>query len=175
MQLQGTIKNIVSDGGYSSTNGYIYTFQMTIQCQTGKFTGQIGSKTQVYPIAIEQPIIVDMTETQYGVRFKKIDPKYAQQDAQNQQQQAPPSQAAQNAQQPAQVNKSGERDTGLSIERQACSKAAAHRFQGMDVSADGVLELANRFANFVKTGRTYFSGNEDDFLNKNVTEDDIPF
>ncbi len=86
MQKQGTITNVVSDGGYNGTGGYVWTFQMTIQCQDGVFTGQIGSKSQTYPLTIGQPITVEMTQTEHGARFKKINPQYAQQN----QQQAPP-------------------------------------------------------------------------------------
>ena len=75
--ITGTIANIVSDGGYQSQNGYIYTFQMTIQGQNGSATGQIGSKSEVYPVAVGQQISVEMTETEHGVRFKKHNAQYA--------------------------------------------------------------------------------------------------
>ncbi len=83
MQKTGTIAQIVPDGGYQSQRGYIYTFQMTIQCPDGTFEGQIGSKSEQYPLSVGQEIIVDMTNTQHGVRFKKINPQYAGQNAQN--------------------------------------------------------------------------------------------
>ena len=79
MNLQGQITNIVPDGGYQSQNGYINTFQMTIQAPNGVFTGQIGSKSQVYPLAVGEQINVTATATEHGVRFKKFDPKYANQ------------------------------------------------------------------------------------------------
>jgi len=79
MTKTGQITQITPDGGYQSQRGYIYTFQMTIQCPDGTFTGQIGSKSQVYPLGIGETINVDVTSTQHGVRFKKFNPQYAQQ------------------------------------------------------------------------------------------------
>ncbi len=77
MTKSGTITQIVPDGGYQCANGYINTFQMTIQCSDGTFVGQIGSKSQTYPIAVGQQISVEMTNTEHGVRFKKFNPQYA--------------------------------------------------------------------------------------------------
>ena len=78
MNVQGQITSIVPDGGYQGTNGYISTFQMTIQAPDGLHTGQIGSKSQTYPIAIGEQIAVTVTNTQHGVRFKKFNPQYQQ-------------------------------------------------------------------------------------------------
>ncbi len=183
MEIQGTVTSIVptTEVGYQSQNGYIYTFNMGVQTLQGAVYGEIGSKSQNYPIAIGQPIIVDSYKDEQGRdKFKKINPKYAGQNqqqapSQGQQQQPPPPQAQQNAQQPAQPTYTPERDTGLSIERQACCKAAAHRFQGIsDIAPNEVLNLANLMAHFVATGKTYFSGNEDNFLDRPASDDDIP-
>ena len=81
MQLQGTITSIVPDGGYQSSQGYIHTFQIGIQTAAGTYCGQIGSKTATYPLAVGQPIIVEATNTAHGVRFKKVNPKFAGQAA----------------------------------------------------------------------------------------------
>ena len=78
MQKTGKIINVVSAGGYESTNGYIYTFQMTIQCPDGQVVGEIGSKSQMYPKGIGEEITIETTNTAHGVRFKKINPQYAQ-------------------------------------------------------------------------------------------------
>ncbi len=86
MQKTGTIINIQPDGGYQGQDGYINTFQMTIRCQDGEFTGQIGSKSQNYPIATGQQISVEVTNNVHGVRFKKFNPQYAQGGQQNTQQ-----------------------------------------------------------------------------------------
>ena len=76
--ISGTITNIVPDGGYDGQNGHLYTFQMTIQGPNAAVVGQISSKSAVYPRAVGQPITVEMTQTQYGLRFKKVqDPQYA--------------------------------------------------------------------------------------------------
>jgi hypothetical protein len=75
--ISGTIINIQPDGGYQSQNGYICTFQMTIQTADGsKYIGQIGSKSQTYPLAVGQPINVEVNNTEHGVRFKKFNPQY---------------------------------------------------------------------------------------------------
>ena len=81
MNKTGEIVQITRDGGYQSQNGFVNTFQMTIQCQDGTFTGQIGSKSQVYPMAVGQQINVEVTNTEHGVRFKKFNPQYAPQQA----------------------------------------------------------------------------------------------
>jgi len=84
MQLNGTITSIVPAGGYDGPSGRIYTFNMTINTLTGDYVGEIGAKSQVYPLPIGQPICVDMETNQYGIRFKKINPGYSQQPAQQQ-------------------------------------------------------------------------------------------
>ena len=78
MNKTGTIEQIVPDGGYQGQKGYIHTFQMTVKCPDGTFTGQIGSKSAIYPLAIGQEISVEVTNTEHGVRFKKFNPQYAQ-------------------------------------------------------------------------------------------------
>lgn len=91
MRIEGQIQSVVPDGGYESRNGYINTFQMVVQNQGGSWTGQIGSKSQTYPAHVGDGIIVESTESEYGLRFKKINPGYGNQGGQ-QQQQPPPQQ-----------------------------------------------------------------------------------
>ena len=78
MQKTGKIINVVSTGGYESANGRIYTFNMTIGCADGQIVGEIGSKSQTYPKGIGEEITIETTNTAHGVRFKKINPQYAQ-------------------------------------------------------------------------------------------------
>lgn len=98
MQVTGTIRTVFAtqEGGYQGPSGYIYTFDMEIdrsQAQ-GVISGVIGSKTQPYPAAAGQPITVEVTQTDRGTKFKKINPQYAGQ------QQGPPQQGqARNPQQ----------------------------------------------------------------------------
>ena len=82
MQKTGQITSITPDGGYQSQNGYINTFQMTITCPDGTYAGQIGSKSQTYPIAVGEQISVEVTNTEHGTRFKKFNPQYAGQGSQ---------------------------------------------------------------------------------------------
>lgn len=82
MQIQGNITSIVPDNGYQSRQGYIYTFQMGIQTPMGVYEGQIGAKTQIYPLGIGQPIIVEIIQSDKGIRFKKINPQFAGQSPQ---------------------------------------------------------------------------------------------
>ena len=96
MQKTGTIANIIptQQGGYQGAGGWVYTFMMTIDCPDGQFTGEIGSRTQPYPLGEGQSILVEMSEGQYGPKFKKINPQYAgQQGGQSQQSYNPPPQA----------------------------------------------------------------------------------
>ena len=73
----GTITNLQPAGGYDGQNGHINTFHMTIQFPDGMVTGEIGSKSQTYPANVGDEINVEVSNTQYGVRFKKVNPQYA--------------------------------------------------------------------------------------------------
>lgn len=84
--LTGTIKRIIStrdrrehpdEGGYSGTHGWVYTFDVTIQNPQGTLTGEIGSKTEQYPLVEGQEITVEPRRTEHGVKFKKINPQYS--------------------------------------------------------------------------------------------------
>ncbi len=76
--INGTITSVSPEGGYQGQFGYVYTFQMTIQCPDGTYkTGQIGSKSQTYPLSNGQPISVETTLYQGATKFTKFDPKYA--------------------------------------------------------------------------------------------------
>ena len=83
--ITGQITQILPDGGYQSQNGYISTFVMTIQGPNGPITGQIGSKSQTYPLSPGQTISVQVTEYQGNTRFKKFNPQYAQAASQSRQ------------------------------------------------------------------------------------------
>lgn len=87
----GTVATITPTerGGYNGQNGYIYTFDMVINTPEGQVGGEIGSKSQVYPVGVGQGITVDVTSGQYGPRLKKVNPQY-QQQAPPQQQSPPP-------------------------------------------------------------------------------------
>ncbi len=98
-QRTGNITEIQPLGGYQSQGGYIYTFQMRVQCPDGEVVGEIGSKSQVYPLSVGQQIIVNVTQTQHGIKLKKINPDQAQQGQQYSQ--PAPQQGQQNAPQPA--------------------------------------------------------------------------
>ncbi len=76
-QITGTITGIVPAGGYDSRNGYIFTFDMTIKGPNNTVIGEIGSKSESYPMAQGQTITVEASKTEHGVRFKKINLDYA--------------------------------------------------------------------------------------------------
>ena len=76
-QITGTITGIVPAGGYDSRNGYIFTFDMTIKGPNGSLAGEIGSKSEIYPMSVGQTIDVEASKTQHGMRFKKINLDYA--------------------------------------------------------------------------------------------------
>lgn len=92
MQYQGTIASVIPDGGYQSQNGWIYRFNMTINSQNGPVTGEIGSKTEFYPLQQGEQIVVTSTNDSHGTKFKKVNPGY--------QQQQPPQQGNQAGYQP---------------------------------------------------------------------------
>lgn len=134
MNLQGTIKSITPDGGYQGTNGYIHTYQMTIEAANGAHTGQIGSKSQPYPLGAGSPIAVEVSETPHGVRFKKFNPQYGQQQA-PQNQQAPP-------------NSNGEKE-----ERIMRGNSLNAIMSATDVPLDMVGDYLLAGVRFIKTGK----------------------
>ena len=75
----GIIKQIQPNGGYQSQRGYIYTSMMTIDVAgEGQITGEIGSKSDPYPMNVGDEITFDFTNTAHGTKFKKVNPQYAQ-------------------------------------------------------------------------------------------------
>lgn len=77
----GTVATVTptQDGGYQHTTaGWIYTFDMVVNTQEGQVGGEIGSKSQIYPVGVGQPITVDVTSGQHGPKLKKINPQYQQ-------------------------------------------------------------------------------------------------
>lgn len=104
MQLSGIISAIQPAGGYASQHGYIYTFNMTIQDQQGQqYTGQIGSKSEQYPMQVGAPIVIESTTNQNGTSFKKI-----QQQQQGQRQNLPQGQPPAQQQGPSPYDKETE-------------------------------------------------------------------
>lgn len=157
MTKTGQIVQIVPDGGYQSQNGYINTFQMTIQCQDGTFTGQIGSKSEIYPLGIGETINVDMANTQHGVRFKKFNPQYAQ-AGQGQQPYNQPTQAATGrptASSAAKPAPQGVNPHDLSIERQCAAKSACNYCGLSGKPAENIVPIAIELAYFMKTGNNF--------------------
>ena len=117
MALTGTIVSVVSTAarmrqdmqqspnGYNTDNGYVYTFDMVIQCADGQHKGEIGSKTEIYPIADGQQISVTAESGKYGVKFKKFNPDYKPQQGSHHLQNQP-----QGSPRPAGATKSPQRD-----------------------------------------------------------------
>ncbi len=83
MQKTGQIVQIIPTGSYQAQGNTIYTFNMTIQCPDGTFTGEIGAKSQQYPMNAGDTINVTVTNDQHGTKFKKFNPQYAGQGGQN--------------------------------------------------------------------------------------------
>lgn len=176
MQISGTILSIVPDGGYQSQQGYVYTFQMGINTPAGVYTGQIGSKTQAYPLAVGQSIVVDMTNSNKGVRFKKINPQYATNAPQQPNTPAPPPQTPQQPKAPAPQN-------GL-------DKTSFAMAYAKDLVVAGKIPLLNMYKvamtmlEFMTTGKHPFdlpdydgkteSGVVDDDYNGRTDNSDIP-
>ena len=126
MQMSGTIKQIVADGGFQSQHGYLYAFQMTIECPEGLCTGQINSKSPTYPATIGQPITVEMENGQHGVKFTKLNPQYPQPTQQAPQQ--APQQAQQQAQQPRQATNQPQPSKDRLIPSQVVYKTLGDKF-----------------------------------------------
>ncbi len=171
MQVTGTIQSVFAtqEGGYQSSQGdYIYTFDMAINTPQGPINGEIGSKTQPYPLAVGQQITVEVSQTDRGPRLKKINPQYA-----GQQGQGPPQQR-QPQRQPQQANKPDWDEIARGKVR--CNLICAVLQGGQEPD----LEYLNGWMDFVFTGNTGEQGgrpNPD--YNPNPEHpapgDDVPF
>ena len=73
----GNITQIAPNGGYTGRNGYIYTFDMIIQTASGMVQGEIGSKSEMYPLNVGDEINFTTKQTDHGVKIKKVSPEYA--------------------------------------------------------------------------------------------------
>jgi hypothetical protein len=98
----GTIISIAptQTGGYQGKQGYIYTYDIIINAPSGRVGGEIGSKVQPYPLAVNDQISFEATQGQYGTRIKKVNPQYANQQPTQQQPRQQPPQGRQQANQP---------------------------------------------------------------------------
>ena len=173
MNQTGRIQSIVPDGSYQGQHGKIWTHQMAIlTADNQQYVGQIGSKTEVYPLAPGNEISVTITDGQHGRRFKKYDPQRVQQDQQ---------QAQQGTQQPAQGPPPAPRpvnSVNTSIERQCAFKSACTWGQE-HADGDDVMNLAVRGLFFIQTGKVDLGGRPNpEYVGDNPpppVEDDIPF
>ena len=77
--VSGKIERLAptADGGYNGSHGYVWTFDMTVRSAEGTVSGEIGSKTQNYPLNIGAEITVEAKQTEHGPRLKKINPQYS--------------------------------------------------------------------------------------------------
>jgi len=128
MTLTGTIQSIQPLGGYDSQGGYINTFSMTIQCQDGQHTGEIGSKSNPYPMNIGEQIVVMESNTQHGIKFKKVNTQYAgNQQGGNQGEQQPPQQNQQPQRQAPQQDNVQDRIAFAQAYNRACDEYNADK------------------------------------------------
>ena len=139
--INGTIANIVPLGQYSGQNGLIYTFTMTINSQNGAITGEIGSKSNVYPMSIGESITVETRQDAHGTKFKKINPQY---------QPVAPPQAPQGPSQAAQ----SQNDTQTQILRQCAGKCASWLVAGTIVTFEERFKEAERWVGYFQNGLT---------------------
>ena len=76
----GIIKAIYPDGEFDTDYGHLYAYKMLIQFQgeQNQTEGGINSKSSPYPMGNGDEITVEIKNTQHGVKFKKVNPQYAQ-------------------------------------------------------------------------------------------------
>ena len=149
MQIQGNITHIqpTQQGGYNCTPQdsapfYMYTFDMTVNGPSGPVTGEIGSKSQQYPMQIGEQIIVNSTTTQHGIKFKKVNPQYQgggqqQGGGQSQQNQQPQQRPQQRSQQPL----PGPDATGRMIIAQVSAKIVAELMVGTQLTFNSTADM----------------------------------
>jgi hypothetical protein len=149
--ISGTIANIVPLGQYNSQNGVVFTFTMTINSELhGAVTGEIGSKSNVYPMKIGENITVEVTQSDYGTRFKKINPQY--------QRQGPPTPTP-----PSNYDRAVERldaqaqqyqEKQIQILRQCAGKIAAALVAGSIETYENRFKEAEKWVGYFKKGLT---------------------
>ena len=170
------------DGGYDSRNGYIYTFKMTINTPQGPMVGEIGSKQQNYPANMNDTITVEVTDSEYGPKFKKVNPQYSGQQGGGQQQHPQTQQGGRGG---------GKKDdkVQLYIIRQSSVRSAVEFYRATDgATEDNVLAFAAKIEEYVTNGKKtagVTQGQQQSYnqagLNYDpnqpppATDDDIPF
>lgn len=99
----GIIKAIYDDGDFTTDYGHLFAYKMVIQFQgeQSQTEGGINSKSHPYPMGQGDEITVEIKNTQHGVKFKKVNPQYAQ---------GAPQGGSQSYRQPAQGQKLAPRD-----------------------------------------------------------------
>ena len=143
--ITGTKVSIEKLGGYQSKGGWVYTFSMTIQGGNGPVTGEIGSKTEVYPMNAGETISVEPTNTQHGMKFKKINADYQQQPPQqNGQQAAPQPTGATNDPNGMDSRKQSEIRRGNALNA---------IFSATEIPSDMVEQYLNAAVNWIKNGK----------------------
>ena len=163
MQVTGNITQCMSEGGYNSGNGYIYTFRMTIQTDQGDVTGEIGSKSQNYPLGQGQQITVDVEDGQYGKKFTKVNAQYSGGG------QGGGSQRPQTQQGGGGGSKKNDA-VQLYIIRQSSARSAVEFLKGVNADEGNILSLASRIEKYVMTGQV-----PPLTADNRVADDDIPF
>ena len=78
----GTIAKVKFKESFVLKNGpakgqTMYCFDMAIKTDKGMLIGEINSKSEEYPMAVDDEINVEVTTNVYGNKFKKVNPQYA--------------------------------------------------------------------------------------------------
>ena len=158
MQVTGRITGLqpTQRGGYNGRNGYIYTFDMTIDTPNGQILGEIGSKSQNYPKNTGDEITVEVKQDgQYGNKFKAVNPQYGNQ-GQPQQGRQQPQQSHQSQQQTYHPVEKKEPDWDLKDFRiilQCCSKPFAEAQAAGKITYDEAVVNMKSWANEIWRAR----------------------
>ena len=173
MQVQGTIYSVTPTGGYESQNGYIWTFEMVVNGPNGQIHGEIGAKSEQYPIVPGQPILVDSyLDKANKPRLKKINPKFVNQ-LPSQALQPPTMPTVNVPPQPTYTPVKQADGRNQSIERQSAIKSACALLAGTNADLEEIVAAAYRFTHFYETGKPQITGNQDGFLDQGPEFDQV--
>ena len=77
MQKTGTIAKVKYKDSFDGKFGTMHCFDMAIETEEGMLIGTINSKSQEYPMGTGDEITVEVKDSQYGAKFRKVNPEYA--------------------------------------------------------------------------------------------------
>ncbi len=183
MNIQGTI-TVVSGATPPNQNGLMYQNITVVDAQGVNYQGKVAFKKAPYVANTPFNGTADLN-ADGSFYFRKVNPQYANQVPQPQNQTSvPPQMPTANVTLPTNPPASQSTYTPVkqpdgrnqSIERQSAIKSACALLAGTNADTEEVVKTAERFTYFYESGKAQVTGNQDGFLhdNREPNYEDIP-